>query len=118
MKKRRLRKGFKIIIIFFIFIVLFFVIKNVFKDTNDYKNDDIDYVSSVYNKLDGFDKDFLNWINDNYEGSIKKLDELLEDGYDISYWHEVTGYSYIVLNDLYNKTYDTMNNIVYRAIIE
>ena len=111
MKKRRLRKGFKIIIIFFIFIVLFFVIKNVFKDTNDYKNDDIDYVSSVYNKLDGFDKDFLNWINDNYEGSIKKLDELLEDGYDISYWHEVTGYSYIVLNDLYNKTYDTMNNI-------
>ena len=26
-------------------------------------------------------------------------------------WHKATGYSYIVLNDLYNKKYDTMDNV-------
>ena len=44
--------------------------------------------------------------------NLDKLNDILsKEEYDISIWHEVTGYSYIVLNDLYNKKYDSMNNI-------
>ena len=110
MKKRRLRKGFKVLFILLIFIGLFLVFKNIFSDSNDI-NDDINYVDSVYSKLDDIDKDFLNWVNSSYEGSLEKLDKLLDNGYDESYWHDVTGYSYIVLNDLYNNRYDKMDNI-------
>ena len=111
MKKRRLRKGFKVLLLIFFLIILLLIFINVFDSSNDIKNDDINYVDVVYEKLDGVSKDFLNWVNVNYEGSLEKLDKLLVDGYDESYWHDVTGYSYIVLNDLYNNRYDKMDNI-------
>ena len=110
MKKRRLRKGFKVLLLIFFLIILLLIFINVFDSSNDIKNDDINYVD-VYEKLDGVSKDFLNWVNSNYEGSLEKLDKLLDNGFDESYWHDVTGYSYIVLNDLYNNRYDKMDNI-------
>ncbi len=111
MKKRRLRKGFKVLLLIFFLIILSLIFINIFDNSNDIKNDDINYIDVVYEKLDGVSKNFLNWINDNYEGSLKNLDKLLDDGYDDAYWHQVTGYSYVVLNDLYNNVYDKMDNI-------
>ena len=58
-------------------------------------------------------KDFLYWVKNNYgEKSIIKLkEEIKGNEYNEKIWHNVTGNSYIVLNDLYNKKYDNMNNI-------
>ncbi len=73
-----------------------------------------DIVDTIYNKIndDSINKDFIVWINDNYKDSLNKMKKLLEeDDYDLSMWHKVTGNSFIVLNDLFNNKYESMNNI-------
>ena len=70
---------------------------------------------TIYNKIEdeNITKEFIEWISDNYgEKNLSKLDDLLNDNeYDTKIWHEITGNSYIVLQDLYTKKYDNMNNV-------
>ncbi|MBQ6538957.1 MAG: CapA family protein [Bacilli bacterium] len=114
MKKKRIKRKVKI----FVLILIISLIIGVFlfnkKDTPKkvIKKDNI--VDTIYNKIndESVNKDFIKWINTNYKDSLVKLDKLLDsDEYNLSMWHKVTDNSYIVLNDLYNKKYDSMDNI-------
>ena len=112
--KRKLKKKYIVLLILIIFVIVFFVFNDNFKTSKDTKDIKIDKVDVVYKKLK--DKDisleFIKWVNTKYKDSIPKLYELLDNNeYDVSMWHEVTGNSYIVLNDLYNDNYKDMNNI-------
>ena len=71
-------------------------------------------VDITYNKLkdNNIDYEFIKWVYDKYPDSLKSLNELLDNGvYDVSFWHQVTDNSYIVLKDLYNSKYDSMDNV-------
>ena len=116
MKKVRLKKKFKLLIlIFFILIIVLvlFLIWNFDKKGSN-KNNNTDLVSTVYKKINSssIEIDFIKWVDSNYKDSIKKINDLLnKDKYDVSMWHSATGKSFIVLNDLYNKKYDSMDNV-------
>ena len=118
MKKRRLKKNVKFLLIelsvLINIIVLFFLLRpNNKKDKVKSKNK-VDLVNVISSRLkdEGIDKSFITWVGKNYKGSLNRLNKLLKDkDYDKSMWHEVTNNSYIVLNDLYNKKYDNMNNV-------
>ena len=115
--RRRLKKKYIFLLIIIIFVIVFFVLKDSFKSNNDTKESKeikIDKVEVVYKKINNEDVslDFIKWVNTNYKDSINKLYDLLNNSeYDISMWHEVTGNSYIVLNDLYKDKYKDMDNI-------
>lgn len=106
--KKWLIKLFLLIIIILILIFIF----NKKEVKKEIKDNNIDIVDKVYKKINDIDINFLKWINDNYKDSLSKLDKILENNeYDISYWHDITGYSYIVLNDLYNNLYENVDNV-------
>ena len=117
----KLKSWVKILLIILLFVLLFFLIFFLFikqdKPKRKENNDEIvekDITEIVFEKLEdtGISKEFILWINDNYEDSLEKLNDILNNReYNISSWHKVTGYSYTVLNDLYNKKYDSMDNI-------
>ena len=115
-KKLRLKK--KVINIFVIIVIVLsiLIIKTIFHDKDNKKNKAIketDYVDIIYEKLKSknISKEFIIWINKNYKDSLKKMNRLLEkDSYEENYWHEATGNSYIVLNDLYNNN-DKESNV-------
>ena len=112
--KRRLKKKYIFLLVLIILIGCFFVFKNNFKSSKDIKEIKIDKIDVVYKKINNEEVslDFIKWVNSNYKDSIDKLYELLnKKDYDKSMWHEVTGYSYLVLNDLYNDKYKDMDNI-------
>ena len=67
-------------------------------------------LEQVSKKLETIDIDFLKWIDKEYPNSLKKLLPLL-DSYDESVWHKATGYSYRVLQDFYQKKYESLDNI-------
>ena len=103
-----------IILLSSIFLFLYKIINNNSNEKEEEKVIEINIVDTLYEKLK--DKDisyeFLVWINDNYKDSLNKLNTLLETNtYEDSMWHNITGNSYIVLNDLYNKKYDSMDNV-------
>ena len=77
------------------------------------KKQEISYLEKVETKLkDQVDSSFLEWINEEYPESLKKINELLEkEEYNPTMWHEVTGYSYLVLKDLKDDKYDSISNI-------
>lgn len=106
----KLRKWVKIT---FLLIIIFSIfLFNIKKTEEKEKKEDI--VEIVFNKLKdkNISLEFIKWINDNYIDSLKELDKLLNsEEYNISMWHKTTGYSYIVLNDLYNKVYDNNDNV-------
>ena len=86
MKKIRLKKKaiVLIIILLIVFLIIFFCCVSK-KDSKVENSRDI--VLDVYKKIndDSIDKNFLDWVNSNYKGSISKLDILLsKDKYDIS----------------------------------
>ena len=116
-KKRKLKKKFKVIFIIFILITIslcLFLISNKKNNSATNRKNKEDLVETIYSKLSNYDisKEFINWVNSNYSGSLNKLDKLLKDNaYNKNMWHEVTGYSYIVLNDLYNDRYSEKENI-------
>ena len=61
---------------------------------------------------DDVEEEFLNWIEKNYPKAISKLYKELETrSYEETMWHEVTGYSFLVLQDLFQKKYDKMTNV-------
>lgn len=119
MKRRRLKKSVKTVLIVFIIVIIITSSLVLVCSNNKHKDkmknkSTVDLASAITSKLkdESIDKSFISWVEDNYKGSINKLNKLLKDKqYDKSMWHEVTGYSYIVLNDLYNKKYDNMDNV-------
>lgn len=114
-KKRRLKRKVKLVGFIFVLIVVCLL---VIEFRPKYKKDrviekEVDVISNILSKLDDkdIDKDFLTWIGNNYGNKVLvKLDKNI-DSYNRDIWHDLTGNSYIVLNDLYNKRYDSMNNI-------
>ncbi len=66
------------------------------------------YIELILNyKNSDVDEKFLNWVSSNYDnGVLERLYESLEkNSYDRSLWHELTGNSYLVLQDFYQDNY-------------
>lgn len=83
--------------------------------TKPTEDESISLISYIDEKIDDekINEDFLTWIYQNYKiDSLKKINTYLDNNqYNETLWHNVTGNSYIVLNDLYQKAYDDMDNI-------
>lgn len=118
----KLKKWVKNLFIIFILVVIsftiFLIVSNSLNNKKKENKEDIDTSKSIsdviYERLNNneINKDFLLWVNEKYPDSLLKLNELLDSNeYSDSLWHKVTGNSWIVLNDLYNKKYDNMNNV-------
>lgn len=118
----KVRKWVKVFLIIIILLLLCIFIYSMLNKNNDKKIDnveekikeEIDISKIVFDKINNEEItiDFLLWIKDNYLEALDKLNLLLDsETYNLSMWHQVTGNSYMVLNDLYNKKYDTMDNI-------
>ena len=115
-RRRKLNKKGILLLFLFIFIIIIFILLNVFKkDNSNNIEKKINLIEEILSKIDedNIDSDFLKWIEDKYgKDSLLNLDKLLnKDEYNKDMWHEVSGYSYIVLMDLYNNVYDNMSNI-------
>ena len=114
----KLRNWVKIVLLVLVISLSFFVIfsnDGKKKEKNDIvEKQEVNVVDEIYQKLKNYNisLEFINWVNDNYSDSLNKLKSLLENNeYDESMWHTSTNNSFIVLNDLYNKKYDSMDNI-------
>ena len=116
----KVRKWVKYSFVILLLCLSFFIgFKIIFKDNNKKKyNSEVftekDITSVIQERLEkeNLSMDFLIWVRDNFDNSLIKLNEMLEkEEYNLSMWHKVTGKSWIVLNDLYNKTYENMNNV-------
>ena len=122
-KKRKLKKNVKKLLILLTIIMIIIIGLYIFKKnsnktktitTKDNQNTTKQLIKEIINQTsEDTTEEFLYWIKDNYgEKTLKKLKkEITETSYDKKIWHKITGDSYIVLNDLYNKKYDNMNNI-------
>ena len=122
MRRKRKRKiKFKSTIkIFLIFVIFFLIIFPLtIKEKNDYDNSKKDSKKNIVKEMiyrlnnEDITDDFLYWVKDNYgEESLLMLDNKLnEQEYSHQLWHDIIGYSYFVLNDMYHKKYDSMDNI-------
>ena len=116
MKKKKLKLWVKLLgILLFIGLLLILLIPKNNKEKKEEPVEEIievDYVKELKNKIENIDENFLTWINTNYVDALEKMYNTLETKeYNEELWHDITGYSYIVLNDLYNKKYDSMNNV-------
>jgi len=120
-RKRKIKSWVKITLIIILILISLFILLR-FKNNNTKTNtkklttkQEEKLTDSIYEKLKDNDitREFIVWIKDNYKTkSLQELDKLLKDNdYDISYWHIITGNSYIVLQDLYNNKYDNMDNV-------
>lgn len=110
----RLRKWVKVVLFILFCILIVFILKNFLFKKIDTTRSNENYYNLVSKKLEdkNIDSKFISWVDKNYKGSIKKMNKLLEKNeYRESYWHDVTGNSFIVLNDLYNNKYESMDNI-------
>ena len=108
MKKNLIKILLLLLIIVTIFVVIFLK-QDKKKDKEQIKEENI--IEVIKGKTD-IDKDFLNWINENYKDSLNKLNKLLlTNNYSEDMWHQVTGNSYIVLKDLYENKYNNMDNV-------
>ena len=111
MKKRKVKKWVKIVALLMVALTIFLLVPKKSKEQEPKVEEKEDIVKIISEKID-IDKDFLIWINDNYKEALPKLKELLIDNeYQEKMWHEVTGNSYLVLNDLYADKYESMDNI-------
>ena len=117
MKKKKLKLWVKILcVVLLIGIIVLLIPKNNKEEKKEEKPKEeiikIDYVKEIKNKLNDIDEDFLIWIDNNYVNSLEKMYNILESTeYNEELWHDITGYSYIVLNDLYNNKYESMKNV-------
>ena len=115
MKKRvRIKNKVVIFLILVLMIVLaiFFLIEDKPKEKKVIKEPTISLKEQVLNKIPEEDSAFINWLDLNYKDSMKNILSLLKNNtYNKDMWHQVTGYSYIVLKDLYEKKYDSLNNV-------
>lgn len=114
-KKRKLKKIYKLyIVIFFVLLLIscFFIIDE--NNEKAKKIERIDYVSNILSHQgSSFDKGFLMWIEKKYKTDVlKELDKRISsDTYDEGFWHEQTGNSYVVLNDLYLDLYKERSDV-------
>jgi poly-gamma-glutamate synthesis protein (capsule biosynthesis protein) len=116
MKKRKMKLWVKVLLVIIIVAMLFFAIPRKSKEQKEEKapEEKEDIVEVIFEKLNTYniDKDFIIWINNNYEDALPLLKDLLsKNEYQENYWHEVTGNSYLVLNDLYTNKYESMDNV-------
>ena len=116
MRRKRRRKKRIIISLILLIPILLFVIYNQKENNNTktIKPYEAKKIDIVYDKLKKYsiNKDFVKWVDDNYNNSIEKLDILLkEKEYTQNIWHEATGNSFLVLNDIYNKKYEERDNV-------
>ena len=117
MKKRKLKRNIKLFLVLIIILIIIVLMMFLFNKKDNSKKEIIkkeDIVDTIYNKIndESINKEFIVWINDNYKDSLNKMKKILEEkDYDLSMWHKVTGNSYIVLNDLFNNKYESMDNI-------
>ncbi len=115
MKKRKLRQSVKL---FLLLIVLGIVLNIGYFIQNNKMNiktavkAEPNVLEQVTEKLEGVDSEFLSWVYQEYPSSLDKMLKLLEKPYEESMWHTATGYSYLVLQDFYQKKYDDMNNVI------
>lgn len=114
MKKRKLKKSVKISLLFLIMVLFCFLFYSFSFDNKESEVKKIDYISAVM-KYDSslFKKDFLMWIEKEYGTKIlKKLEkQLKEEKYTSKFWHDETGKSYVVLNDLYLNSYKDRSDV-------
>ena len=122
-KKKKLRKWVKLLFAVISLILLGFAITvSLPKDLDKKDNNEVDKIEEkkpsiteiVIEKLkdNNISDEFINWVNDTYPSSLYKLNTYLEEkDYDETLWHDATGFSYKVLNDLFNKKYDSMDNV-------
>lgn len=116
--KRKLKTSVKIILsllVIFVILVILFVCCFDFKEKEEPVKK-IDYVSLIL-KLENnlLDENFLLWLNDNYNEEVMKdlYNGLKENTFDNSFWHNKTGNSYIVLQDLYFNMYENRSDLKY-----
>ena len=118
-KKRKLKKKVKIVLVLIVILIptIFLLLKNKpynLKENKVNKTSKKEIIEDIIPLVPKeITKDFLYWVKNNYgEKSIIKLkEEIKGNEYNEKIWHNATGNSYIVLNDLYNKKYDNMNNV-------
>lgn len=110
-KKRKKKKK-----VFYVIILMIILAGSIFL----YKKEDIKQEEtpiSIEEQIkellkDKEEENFLNWINEKYPKAFIKIQKKLENNsYDQMMWHEVTGYSYLVLQDLFSDKYTSMNNV-------
>ena len=118
MMKVKIKLWAKILLIILIVIGVYLIAKENKNEIKPIEEDNIvikeSIIDVVYNKLKdkGIDKDFIEWIDKNYNGKLEEFDEILKnEEYNEKQWHIITGFSYRVLKDLYNNNYDEMDNI-------
>ncbi len=117
----KLRRWVKILLFIIVLLAIIYLLrptsnKLINKNNNGDKIDEpkINNTKLLHSKLkdNNISLEFINWIDKNYDGSINKMLQLVNtEEYSEKYWHKATGYSFIVLNDLYNKKYDGMDNV-------
>ncbi len=121
MKKIKLRKWVYVALVIILAVcissVYFTGVKNSKKESNKSEEKKLD-IGDIKKEIlsyneDDFDNSFLDFINENYGNkTLQKLLEKLKDNkYDKTVWHELTGNSYIVLNDLYNDKYKNNSQV-------
>ena len=115
-KKIKLKRKYRIVFSLILIIIISVFGLSIFtrKDNNNEDKKGVNLVEVISDKLKDYNisSDFISYVNSNYKDSLSKLLKLLDKNtYDVSMWHKVTGNSYIVLNDLYNKKYETQDNV-------
>ena len=115
--KRKLKKKVKnfFFVILFLFILVFFIFTFIKPEQKENKVVEINYVLEILKMENNvFEKEFLEWVDDNYDNVSKKLfDSLKNNTYTDNFWHSEVGYSYKVVNDLYNGGYGEIDNVTF-----
>ena len=114
--KRKLKKKVKIALLLIIVLIILFINPLKLKKSTLTKKIDKkeELIKTIEKNIDDdiISKEFLNWIDEKYgTTTLTKLKKLTKEEYSKEVWHEITGNSYIVLKDLYEKKYDNMNNV-------
>ena len=112
MKREKRQWGIICLILLLIILITFYKKDEVTPTINQTKKTQKEiYIEELSSK--GLNQEFLSWLSSNYDTksleSLSKIDSMnIERNPE---WHNVTGYSYYVLNDLYQEKYNTMDNV-------
>lgn len=97
----------------FILVLVLFLCTSCKEDINKSFDNEKNVIDSIISNDTSFDRKFLEYIYDEYGiDKLKRINDYFKNNsYSDKVWHEVTGNSLLVLEDLYNKKYDNMNNV-------
>lgn len=97
----------------FILVLVLFLCTSCKEDINKSFDNEKNVIDSIISNDTSFDREFLEYIYDEYGiDKLKRINDYFKNNsYSDKVWHEVTGNSLLVLEDLYNKKYDNMNNV-------